>query len=203
MKFKHFLTLIVSLFAVTVYSQTKPITPKYGVVDMDSIIMSIPETKAIYQKVDSIQNEANKAVEPIAIELQEKETQYKQLSLSGDTLALNNLNADAQLLYQELNLIRQKARRTLSVYQQDLSQIFDNVKSKIAIVGERMQLTFIIPKEEHPVYTQLGFPIIFQSPYYYSGEAVDVTGDVIKELSAQKEPVKSVATQKAKTKKSK
>lgn len=170
---------------------------------MDSIIMSIPETKVIYQKMDSIQYETNKLMEPIAKQLQDKEELYKQLIFSGDTLALNNLTADAQLLYQELNLIQQKARRSISVTQQELSQIIDNVRSKIQIVGERMQLNFIIAKEEHPVYTQIGLPFMSQSPYYYSGEAVDVTGDVIREILAQSLPVSSGNTIKAKTNKSK
>lgn len=203
MKLKQLLILVISLISFTSYAQSESITPKYGVVDLDSIIMSIPETKVLYQRVDSVQNEAYKAMEPLALQLQEKENQYREAFFSGDTIAISNINADAQLLQQELNLIEQKAHRAIRGYQQDLSKILEDIKANVTKVGERMQLTFIMPKQEHPIYTSLEFPLIFESPYYYSGEAVDVTGDVLKEVLPPKEPAKSTASTKPKTNKPK
>lgn len=203
MKLKQLLTLIISLIAIVSHAQSESITPKYGVVDLDSIIMSIPVTKALYQKVDSVQNEAYKAMEPLIIQLQEKEYKYKEALFSGDTITISNLNADAQLLQQEINLIEQKARRNIHGYQQDLSKIFENIKANVTKVGERMQLTFIMPKEEHPIYTSLGFPLILESPYYYSGEAIDVTGDVLKEVCPPNATVRNASSTKPKANKSK
>ena len=203
MKLKQLLTIVISLIAFASHAQSESITPKYGVVDIDSILISLPETKVIYQKIDSIQVEANRAAEPIVVQLQEKDNQYRELAFSGDTLAINNLKADAEILYQELNLIQQKARRNISGYQQEMTKIYENIKSAISKVGEKLHLTFVIGKEEHPIYTSLGMPLYLESPLYYSGEAIDITGDVLKDVLPPKEPARSATSTKPKTNKSK
>lgn len=203
MKLKLLFSLIIGLIALTSSAQNKPITPKYGVVDIDSILMSIPETKLIYQNIDSVQNQANKTAEPLAIQFQEKMNQHKQMQFSGDSTALKNLEADTQLLYQELNLIEQKTRRTLNGYQQELFKLLENIKTKISIVGEQMQLTFVIAKKEQPIYTSLGLPILLPSPIYYSGEAVDITDNVIKEVFKKESPKANNTSKKSRSHKSK
>ncbi len=182
MKLKILFSLIIGLLAISSHAQSESVTPKYGVVDIDSILMSIPETLTIYQKMDSVRTEAYKTTEPIVTQLQEKKLSYGELQLSGDSIALNNLETDIQILYQELNLIEQKTRRTWSEYQNELSKLMEIVKTNISIIGERLQLTLVIPKREMPVYSSMGLEIILESPLYYSGEAVDITEFVIKEV---------------------
>lgn len=182
MKLKNLLILIMSLIALSCLAQTKLNTSKYGVVDLDSVLITMPETKDIYQKIDSIRDAAYKKAEPIANQFQEKMAQYENLQLSGDTVALKNLETDAQLLYQELNLIEQKAQRIQSGYQQELYKLFQDIKSNISRIAEKMQLTFVIAKNERPIYNSLGLPMIFESPLYYSGEAIDITDIIIKDV---------------------
>lgn len=199
MKLNFLFSLILGFVALSSNAQTESIAPKYGVVDIDSILMSIPEIKVIYQKIDSIQIEANKTAEPLATQFQEKMAQYEQLQISGDTVACKNLEADAQLIYQELNLIEQKARRSLSGYQQEVYKLMDEIKAYISKIGERMQLYFVIPKKDMPVYSSLGLPVILESPLYFSGDAVDITDLVIKEIIPPVKPAKTLTSNKKKT----
>lgn len=183
MKFKLLTSLILGMIACSTYAQSDPITPKYGVVDMDSVLLTIPELLTLQQKVDSIQEAASAAAEPIAIQLQQKMELLQELQFSSDSIFVKSTQEDAQLLYQELNLMEQKTRRALVPYQQEAAKYIDLATKEIQNVGEKMLLTFVMPKKNVPVYTSFGAPMILESPLYYSGETIDITDIVITALN--------------------
>lgn len=194
------LNFIIALIAVMMmplssFTQTS-ITPKYGVVDMDSILLTIPELLVIQQKVDSIKVAASTAAEPIAIQLQQKMELLQNLQFSSDSVSAKAVQEDAQLLYQELNLMEQKASRSIVPYQKEAAKYIDNATKEIQNIGEKMQLTFVMPKKDFPVYSSFGAPMILQTPLYYSGEAIDITDIVIKALHPTPVPVKYTSSAK-------
>lgn len=180
-KTKHILALVFGI--VSLASQAQSMTARYGVVDMDSILRTIPEIMVLNQKVDSIQMEAIKASNPIGAQLQEKMAQLQNLQFSTDSVSQRSLQEDAQLLYQELNLIEQKARRAAAPFQQEGAKYVEKVTSQIKKTGEELNLTFVMSKEKYPMYLSFGGALVFDAPLYYSGEATDITDIIIKAMN--------------------
>jgi len=177
-------------------------TPKYGVVDIDSVLSTIPDVQAINHKVDSIYNTAVVALEPLQKQMQTYQLQY-QLMAQNDTLAMQRLQEDAQLTAQEINIIQQKTNRAINALIQQNKPYSDKLQQLIQDKGQELNLTFIMPKEKRPVYTQYGFPILLESPVYFSGEAIDITEYLINALNPPAAPKKSTtpASSKRSTKK--
>lgn len=164
-------------------------TPKYGVVDIDSVLSTIPEVQDITHKVDSIYNLAVITLEPLQKQMQTYQLQY-DLMAKNDTIAMQRLQEDAQLTAQEMNIIQQKTDRAIKALIQQNKPYSDKLQQLIQNMGKELNLTFIMPKEKRPVYTQYGFPILLESPVYFSGEAIDITNDLIKAINPPVPPKK-------------
>lgn len=156
-------------------------TPKYGVVDIDSALSTIPEIQVVNHKVDSIYNAAAVALEPLQKQMQTYQSQFDLMD-SNDTIAVQQLNEDAQLTSQEMNIIQQKANRAINALIQQIKPYQDKIQQLIQEKGEELNLTLIMPKVKNPVYTKYG-PMVFDSPWYFSGEAIDITQDIIKAIN--------------------
>lgn len=183
-KFKLLFALMMTIITFSSFAQTS-ITPKYGVIDMDSVLLTIPEIETIQQRIDSTIADAKKKVEPLIHQIQQKEAQIQQLNASGDTASIRSMQEDIQLLYQEYSLTNQKTNRAIAQLQQDGNKHIDIVKARVKEIGEQMCLTFVIPKGKSSTYNALGLPLLMDSPLYYSGEAIDITDIVIKRLRSE------------------
>lgn len=178
---KNLFTFLLCLCGLFAFAQT----PKYGIVDVDSVLQSFPEVKKLNQQLDSIRIATYTAIEPLQKQLQEKQF-IAQFVSPTDTLMKRTLNEDVELTYQEMNLVQQKASRAMnSLYQQGKPYI-DKVNESIKNLAKRENLTFVMPKQQMPIYTRIGMEFYIENPLYYSGEAIDITPFLIEELNPAK-----------------
>lgn len=175
---KNLIIFLLCLCGLFTFAQT----PKYGIVDVDSVLQSFPEVKKINQQLDSIRIATYTVIEPLQKQLQEKQYIARFVSPT-DTLMMRTLNEDVELIYQEMNLVQQKASRAMNnVYLQGKPYI-DKVSESIKNLAERENLTFVMPKQQMPICTRIGMEFYIENPLYYSGEAIDITPILIQELN--------------------
>ncbi len=176
---------LITLFMLLCTLISSAQTPKYGIVDVDSVLQSFPEVKILNQQLDSIRIATYNAIEPLQAQLQEKRFMVELLA-PNDTLKLKSINEDAELIYQEINLVQQKASRAMNNIYQQGNPFIDKVNESIKNLAERENLTFIMPKRQIPMYTRIGLELYIENPLYYAGEAVDITPILIEELNPKK-----------------
>lgn len=185
---KRFTLLMSMLYVLIAFAQT----PKYGVVDIDSVLQSFPEIKIINQQLDSIKIATDSVFKPLNTQMKEKNFILKFVSPS-DTLKIKTLIDDIKLIYQELELIQQKALRAEnSVYQKGQPYI-DKINESVKKLAEKKNLTFVIPKQHISVFPPKGMiffidnPLFYwDNPLFYSGEAIDITSVLIEEFNPSK-----------------
>lgn len=143
---KLFVAAIVAIVSFTSYAQT---APKFGTVDLQAVMNDMPET-SVYEKELSAKIEAaDKELQKLGEEYQQKLQSYVEKRDSLDEITrqmreeeLNGIQNRAQN-YQQMN-----ANQIQQFQQQQISLIREKLFKAVRAVGDREKFTAIFPASE-------------------------------------------------------
>lgn len=167
---RFFLTLLTGYFFVMVGMAQ---TPKYGVVDVDAVIETIPQITTIKQQLDSIQQSTYR----IVLSLQQKISNYQEDLMRvelDDTASQQNIIKAITQTCNDIILGRQTGQKAAEACIDKIQAYYDMIEELSRQKGTELNLTFVVRTKE---YTRAGVRDV--GPLFISGEAIDLTEDII------------------------
>lgn len=138
---KYIIILVALCFSVTGFAQKA----KFGHVDYAAIMKDMPGIDTAQTNLLNLQKELQETGQLMAEELQNKETEYKKMAVSGASSAILKVKEDELTkMYTRLQEFAAKSEQELQEKQIELLKPFqDNLMAAIKVVAENGKYTYV------------------------------------------------------------